>query len=169
MKTDWAAVYREAHRDVFAFLAWKLGDEDRALDLAQEAFARVLDREADDPRSLVFRVAANLARDEVRLVVRRRRHLKLVRVEEDVRAEAATPPDLALERREGSRRVREALARLSETDREVLLLWNAGLSYDEIAGSSGLARGSIGTTIARAKRKLVAAYEAGEVDDAARG
>jgi DNA-directed RNA polymerase specialized sigma24 family protein len=66
-------------------------------------------------------------------------------------------------------RVRHALERLSERDREVLLLWDADMNYDEIAAQTGLARGAIGTTLARAGRRLVDAYDALEEQHAARG
>ena len=56
------------------------------------------------------------------------------------------------------RGVQAALSRLSERDREVLLLWDAGLDYDEIAAQTGLARGAIGTTLSRARRRLVEAH-----------
>ena len=56
--------------------------------------------------------------------------------------------------------VRAALEQLTPRDREVLLLWDSGLSYDEIAAQTGLARGAIGTTLARARRRLVEAFEA---------
>lgn len=169
MKTDWEGVYRRTYPDVFRYLAWKLRDEDRAKDLAQEAFARVLGQHPDDPRGLVFRVASNLARDEVRLVVRRRRHLKLLRVEADVRSEHRASPDQALEQKEQSERLGRALEALSESDREVLLLWDAGLSYSEISDHTGLGPRSIGTTVARAKKKLVSAHHALEENDAALG
>ena len=57
--------------------------------------------------------------------------------------------------------VRAALDQLTPRDREALLLWDAGMSYDEIAAQTGLARGAIGTTLARARRRLVEAYDAG--------
>jgi RNA polymerase sigma-70 factor (ECF subfamily) len=60
-----------------------------------------------------------------------------------------------------------ALGRLSERDREVLLLWDAGLNYDEIAKQTGLARGAIGTTLSRARRRLVEAHRTGEDHDSA--
>ena len=47
-------------------------------------------------------------------------------------------------------------------DREALLLKAEGFNYDEIAATLGLARGAIGTTLARARRRLVEAYRAGE-------
>jgi DNA-directed RNA polymerase specialized sigma24 family protein len=42
------------------------------------------------------------------------------------------------------------------------------LSYREIASRTGLSVGAIGTTLARARKRLVDAFEA-EDDDAARG
>lgn len=168
MATDWATVYRSTFPDLVRYLHRKVWDADRARDLAQEAFARSLDRDPDDPRSWVFTVAANLARDEARTEIRRRHHLTLVKVD---RESEPRPPDAlgALERKEAASQAREALDRLSERDREVLLLWDAGLEYRDIAARTGLSVGAIGTTLARARKRLVQAYEAGEADDAARG
>lgn len=74
--------------------------------------------------------------------------------------------DIEMERRRAA--VRAALDRLTERDREILLLWDAGLSYTEIAGETGLAPGAIGTTLARARRRLVEAHAEGmEERDAA--
>ena len=167
--TDWEAVYRATYREVVGFLSGMLLDHERAKDMAQEAFARVLGREAENPRGLVFRTAANLARDEARLVVRRKRHLKLLKAEEDARAGRAADPLEELESRERAGKVREALEALSERDRQVLVLWNAGFDYGEIAERTGLAGGAVGTTVARAKKKLVSAYDAREETDAAHG
>ena len=58
--------------------------------------------------------------------------------------------------------VRSALSALSERDRDALLLQAEGFSYDEIAQSTGLAKGAIGTTLARARRRLVEVYRAQE-------
>lgn len=169
MKTDWESVYRTTYRDVVGFLSGMLMDHDRARDLAQEAFARVLDREARNPRGLVFRTAANLARDEARTAVRRRRHLALLKAETEATTDPPPTPTRELEARERARRVRAALARLSDRDRQVLVLWNAGFDYGEIAERTGLSRGAIGTTVARAKQKFMSACDAQEDTDAAHG
>jgi RNA polymerase sigma factor (sigma-70 family) len=161
LSVDWARVYRETFDELVSYLYRKVWDGERARDLAQESFARVIGHDADNPRALVFTVATNLARDEARTVIRRRRHLALIKNE----VEPATPAVDTLEIIERERRretAERALAQLSERDREVLLLWNAGLSYTEIAAQTGLAVGAIGTTLARARRRLVAAHEAGE-------
>lgn len=168
MSVDWAELYRTLYEDLFRFLHSRVWDEERARDLAQETFARALDHAPDSPRAWLFSVAANLARDEARTAVRRKRHLALLKSEAE--GEPAAPPEgpSRVERRERAAAVRAALERLSERDREVLLLWNAGLSYEEIAGQTGLALGGVGTTLSRARKRLVEAYEERESEDVAR-
>jgi RNA polymerase sigma-70 factor (ECF subfamily) len=166
---DWAEIYRATHEDLFRFLHRKVWDEERARDLVQEVFVRALDHEPEDPRAWLFTVAANLARDEARTAIRRKRHLALLgteREEEGVRPPAA---EERVEREERMRSVRRALEELSERDREVLLLWDAGLSYRQIAERTGLAAGAVGTTLARARNRLVETYEAMEGGHVARG
>jgi len=169
MAVDWEAAYRESWSDLVGYLYRKVWDEERARDLAQEAFVRALDSEPDNPRSWLFTIAANLARDEARGAARRRRHLTLLQAE----AEPVTPAADVIRQIDGEERaarVRRALEGLAERDREVLLLHQAGLDYTEIATRSGLARGSIGTTLSRARRRLLEAYrEIEEGRDAARG
>jgi RNA polymerase sigma-70 factor (ECF subfamily) len=165
--TDWERCYRETYEDLVRFLHRKVWDADRAHDLVQETFVRALSHDPENPRAFLFTIAANLARDEARAAVRRRQHLELIKVEHAGR----TAPDAmeALEQKEQERAVRRALESLSERDRDVLLLWDAGLSYPEIAKQTGLAAGAIGTTLARARRRLVEVFEAGEERDVARG
>ena len=168
MSVDWAAVYGATFQDLVRYLHRKVWDGERARDLAQEAFVRALDHAPENPRAFLFTVAANLARDESKTVLRRRRHLTLLRSEA---GDEVTEPD-PVERMEHQRReagARRALETLSERDREVLLLWDAGLGYGEIAERTGLSPGAIGTTLARARRRLVDAYEALEAGHAARG
>lgn len=168
MSADWAEVYRTSFADLVRYLYRKVWDADRAQDLAQEAFARVLDHAPDNPRAWVFAVAGNLARDEVRSVVRRKKHLTLLKSEATDVAGAPDPVE-AIERADQVATARAALETLTDRDREVLLLWDAGLSYPEIAERTGLAVGAIGTTLSRARRRLVAAYDAVEARHAARG
>jgi RNA polymerase sigma factor (sigma-70 family) len=164
---DWEAIFRSTYPDLVRYLHRKVWDRDRAEDLAQEVFVRAIQHTPDRPRNWLFRVAANLARDEARLVIRRRRHLALLRTEVEG-AGPATPAELA-ESGERMETVRQALEALSERDREVLLLWDSGLSYAEIAEHTGLAPGAMGTTLARARQRLVSAYRSLEENDAARG
>ena len=160
MSIDWNDLYRTTFPDLVRFLHRKVWDEERARDLAQEAFVRALRHEPKRPRAWLFQVAANLARDEARTVIRRKKHLVLLKSEAESREESVTDPATELDERERWAGVREALDTLSEKDREALLLWDAGQSYTEIANQLGLAVGAVGTTLARARRRLAEAYEA---------
>ncbi|HET9985751.1 MAG TPA: sigma-70 family RNA polymerase sigma factor [Longimicrobiales bacterium] len=169
MNVDWAAVYRASYPALVRFLYRKVWDSDRAQELAQETFLRALSQAPDDPRAWLYRVAGNLARDEARRAARRKRHLALL--EREVAAEGAVPPEgsRGIEQDEEDEVLRRALARLSERDRDALLLREAGLSYREIAAQLGLAPGAMGTTLARARQRLAAACSALEETRAARG
>lgn len=169
MSTDWSELYRVVFPDLVRFLHRKVWDGDRARDLAQEAFVRALQHEPRKPRAWLFQVASNLARDEARTVVRRKRHLALLKAEELGRGEDGPDPVEALADEEREQKVRAALAALSERDRETLLLWDAGMSYTEIARQVGLAVGAVGTTLSRARRRLAEAYRDKERTDVARG
>ena len=167
MPEDLAEIYKSTYRALVRFLYRKVWDPERAEDLAQEAFARALVHQPENARGWLFIVAANLARDEARRAVRERHHLTLLKGE----SEATSPaPDEGLEADAQRETVKQALEALTPRDREVLLLWDAGMNYDEIAAQTGLAKGAIGTTLARARRRLVEAYDAGsEGIDVARG
>ena len=167
MSVDWGEIYRGSFQELVRFLHRKVWDIERARDLAQEVFVRALKHEPENPRAWLFRVAVNLARDEARTVLRRKRHLALLRTEAEER-QAGQKPDEEILAKEEWTQVRQALAALKEKDREVLLLWDAGLSYREIAEVTELAPGAVGTTLARARQRLVAAHREMEKDDAAR-
>lgn len=169
MSADWGELYRTIFPDLVRFLHRKVWDLDRARDLAQEAFIRALENEPRRPRAWLFQVASNLARDEARTVVRRKRHLALLKSEaEDLQASVLDSAG-ELAQRERWRKVQEALDALGERDREALLLWDAGLSYPDIARQTGLAVASVGTTLARARRRLAQVYREKEESDVARG
>ena len=159
MPDDIAEVYRNTYPALVRFLYRKVWDAERAEDLAQEAFARALVHRPENTRGWLFVVAANMARDEARKAMREKRHLTLLKSEPEVTESA---PEESIDANTQAQRVRVALEQLTPRDREALLLWDAGMSYDEIATQTGLARGAIGTTLARARRRLVEAYDGGE-------
>ncbi|MBA3659635.1 MAG: sigma-70 family RNA polymerase sigma factor [Gemmatimonadales bacterium] len=155
MTVDLAQLFSLYHDSLVRMLYRRTGDRDRAEDLAQETFARAVTAPPENPRPWLFAVALNLVREDGRKAVRQGRRLELLR-NEDV--EPAPRPDVEFDRNETTAAVRAALMSLGDRDREALLLRAEGFSYDEIAATLGLARGAVGTTLARARRRMVEAY-----------
>jgi RNA polymerase sigma-70 factor (ECF subfamily) len=155
MSSDVGRLFEEYHDSLVRMLYRRTGDRDQAEELAQETFARAVAAPPRNPRPWLFAVALNLVREDGRRTVRQGRRLQLLKGEAET---SEPPPDVAVERAEQAARVRAALARLGERDREALLLKAEGFNYDEIAETLGLAKGAVGTTLARARRRLVEAY-----------
>lgn len=151
-------LFREYHGPLVRYLTRRLGDRDWAEEVAQETFLRALrQRTLANERAWLFTVATNLVRDAARRESRRRRRLDLLRAEESERM--VESPASAMERAEEQARARRALEQLAERDREALLMREEGLNYEEIAEALGLSVGSVGTTLARARRRLVEVFE----------
>lgn len=165
MEDELETLYRTTYSAVVRFLYRKVWDADRAQDLAQEVFVRAMAHRPEKPRAWVFAVAANLARDEARAAVRRKRHLTLLKSDPVILPTREPSADDVVEHDEQMEKVQRALDQLTPRDREVLLLWDSGLSYPEIAQQTGLAVGAVGTTLARARRRLVEAHDRDELQD----
>jgi RNA polymerase sigma-70 factor (ECF subfamily) len=155
MTADLTQLFNLYYESLVRMIYRRTGDRDRAEDLAQETFARAVSAPPDNPRPWLFAVALNLVREDGRRASTRGRRLELLRNESD---SAPPRPDTEFDRNEDAARVRTALATLKERDREALLLKAEGSNYDEIAATLGLAKGAVGTTLARARRRLVEAY-----------
>jgi RNA polymerase sigma-70 factor (ECF subfamily) len=154
MTADLTELFEQYYGSLVRMLYRRTGDRDRAEDLAQETFARAVAAPPNNPRPWLFAVALNLVREDGRRAVRQGRRLELLRT--DDRGEQG--PENDYERNERSASVHAALAALNERDREALLLKAEGFNYEEIAATLGLSKGAVGTTLARARRRLVEAY-----------
>ena len=156
---DVERLFREYHAPLVRYLTRRLGDRDWADEVAQETFVRALRQETiAHERAWLFAVATNLVRDEARKDARRRRHLALLAEQE--RETMVEPEPTQLERAQEAAIARKAVDSLAERDRLALLMREEGLDYHEIAEALELSHGSVGTTLARARRRLAETYEA---------
>lgn len=144
---------------------WRLcarltGDPHRAEDLKQEAFARLFARRADYRPGARFstwlwRIAVNLCHDDYRRVQRRGETSFDDATEAESGADPAAPPDDAVAAREEGDLVREALARLPEPYRSVLVLRHyEGLKLREIAAVLEVPEGTVNSRMAEALSRL---------------
>ncbi|MFP3940877.1 MAG: RNA polymerase sigma factor [Thermoanaerobaculia bacterium] len=159
-------------RPVFTLVLRMVRDRPVAEELAQEAFLKAFDRLASYDRSRklsswLFKIAHNAAIDHLR-----RQRLATVSLDEPVGDEAdapartvedrdaETPADVA-ERAALSRALTRAVGGLRPEYREVVLLrFQAGLEYGEIAEATGHPLGTVKTYIHRARKELAALLEA---------
>jgi RNA polymerase sigma-70 factor (ECF subfamily) len=154
-------LFARHHGELYRYASRYTGDADLAEDVVQESFVRLAERppaEHTQLRAWLFTVATRVAIDALR--ERRRRAGLLVLGGPRVPRPAAPPdPGAAAERDDLARRVRGALAELSERDRSVLLMREEGFTHREIAEAVGTTTKSVGTMIARALDKLALRLE----------
>ena len=165
--SDVERLFRTYNEQLVRYLTRRLGDRDWAEEVAQETFVRALRQETIvNERAWLFAVATNLVRDEARKDARRRRHLSLLAEQE--KDSYVEPEQTSIERAQETAMARKAIDALAERDRLALLMREEGLDYSEIAEALELSPGSVGTTLSRARRRLVESYEELQRDREAR-
>ncbi|GII52642.1 DNA-directed RNA polymerase sigma-70 factor [Planotetraspora thailandica] len=154
-----AAVYDLYFRDVYRYVAGRLGEE-TADDIAAETFLKAFaqrdrfDAERGSLRPWLFGIATNLVADHRRKEARHYRALARTgaepaadshenRVVASVTAESIYP------------QLMNALTGLSPGERDVILLVALGqLSHEEVAQALGLSYGTVGSRLSRARKKF---------------
>lgn len=153
-------------RPVFTLVLRMVRDRSTAEDLAQDAFLKAFDKLATyDPdrkfSSWLFKIAHNTAIDHLR-----RRELETVSLDEPAGEDTGGPartvedrvtetPAAAAERSDLSRALARAVGRLRPEYREVVVLrYQAGLEYGEIAEATGFPLGTVKTYLHRARKEL---------------
>jgi len=152
-------LYRELRDPLLRYLVCLGISRDEAQDVVQETFLS-LHRHLtagggqDNIRGWVFRVAHNQARN--RQGSYHPRFGEPLDLHLDSIPDETTPERVVLEK-EKLRRLEKALASLTESERDCLLLRAAGLRYREIGETLEIPRSTVGDTAERAIRKLTEA------------
>lgn len=131
------------------------------LDVSQEAFLKAFRKlESFDGRSSfytwIYRISANTAMDW-RKKERRRRHAPLPEGSEgeDLVPGPGPGPTTELSRRELGREIETAIANLPPKYREIVVLRETqGLSYEDIATTLGISKGTVESRLFRARERL---------------
>lgn len=151
--SDFARVYGEQVWRVYGFVAYRVGDRESAEDLTQATFERALrawsrfDPRRGSERTWLLAIARNLLID----YRRRDRSARLQELDEQALPAIAGPEDRLL----GSPELADALAELSDRDREVLAMRFGGdLTGPEIAALLGLSLANVQQILSRSLRKL---------------
>ena len=162
---------RRYERPLLSVIRRMISDPQVAEDLAQEVFLKAFrNLKRYDPRrklsSWLFKIAHNATIDHLR-----RRRLSTVPLEIQDRdgdeswdvhpAPEEEEPDQVAERSEVMRGLSRALGRLKPHYREILLLrFQQGLAYHEIAEVTGQKMGTVKIQLHRARKRLISELEA---------
>lgn len=155
------AIFQENYSNLCRFLESIVGRGRNAQDIAQESFLRLCkiqagDIAASEVRFWLFRVARNLALDEVKKSNTRAGLWN--RVAEFFNKTEANPEDL-LVRSENQRIILELLNLLPEHQRSALLLREQEeMTYREIASVLNVSEGKVKVDIFRARERLRALW-----------
>jgi RNA polymerase sigma factor (sigma-70 family) len=154
-------LFREHYSSVVLKLMQLVRDMSVAEDLAQEVFLRLYRKPPDNLQSLapwLHRVLTRVAYDYLRDTVRQRR--LLARAEQEMADDGTEPgSDCILDRRYSRAQVARALGRLSDRDRQALLLRHSGYSYREIAEVLGVRPEIVGSLLKRATERFRREYK----------
>lgn len=175
------ALYDKYHRRAFAVAMGVVKNQDDALDVVQEAFVKVHKnihkfQGSSSFYTWLYRIVMNASIDHVRKVSRRKNldfDERALHEESEVAGDGALVPTVsnanpgrAALRRELGDSIRAALESLPEHHRAVIVLREIeGMSYEEMAESLGVPKGTIMSRLFHARKKMQAAlapYLSGE-------
>ena len=163
----WEVLVRRYQRLVFAVVRRVGLDEHAAADVFQTVFTRLLEHlpRISDPQRLQAWIVTTAKREALLAVRRGRRTVSMARAEDDDGeaaewdiADDALLPEDALAEMQQHHLLRNAMDRLEERCRELLLMLfrddGDKLPYEQVARRLGVAMGSIGATRSRCLAKL---------------
>lgn len=157
-------LFKQYHRPLLAWLRQRLSVADDADDVAQETYIRLLKYEgASDiacPKSMLYKVAANVACDQERMGKSRCRNLHFSIEDEEADFPSGEPPiEQVLESEEAYRNIRGTIEKLPPRCRQVFLLSRVhGMTYPQIAAHCHISVKMVEKHISHALLVLVTRY-----------
>ena len=144
---------------LYNFARWLSGDPDEARDLVQETFVKALRalgsfEEGTNFRAWMFRILRNTFLTSRTGLARR-----MTEQEDEAGLEEAAVsldnPELAVIRRADTEMVQQAIAKLPQAFREVLLLADIEeMKYQEVAEALGIPIGTVMSRLSRARKQV---------------
>jgi RNA polymerase sigma-70 factor (ECF subfamily) len=153
-----AVLFERYHQRIYAFCLRLTRNAHTAEDIAQRAFLNIYKKPPPGTgratfKSLIFTVARNEARNEIKKLGRRQA-APLDKVGEASDGKATAPAE-AVDDKAGAERLRAALAELPADEREIgLLRESEGLTFREVCEVTGLRRDAVRWRLARGLEAL---------------
>lgn len=164
--TLFEAVFMRYYSLVYQLAYRYVGQRDEAEDIVQEVFLRFhrtppQERHEEAQRAWLCRVTSHLSLNALRTKKRRidrEEHIFTSKHDDRMEKAEAYDPEHIVVASEQGRFIRSILAELPERQQTLLVLRSVGLSYADIAQSTGLSPSSIGPLMTRAVREFRRKY-----------
>jgi RNA polymerase sigma-70 factor (ECF subfamily) len=144
-------LYHAYYEQIFKFCYRYVGNDEKAGDLTQDTFLKLLQRmrtsskNIENPKSWLYKVAANLSINSIN--TNKRREVKAAGI---ISSETVNSnPESIYISNETQSAVRDIISKLKPEKRTLLLLYQDGLSYKEMSDVTGIPVNSIGKTLWR--------------------
>jgi RNA polymerase sigma-70 factor (ECF subfamily) len=148
-------------KSAYLFALGMVGNTEDAYDLSQEAFIRAYKslrrfKQNQKFKSWLFTILSNLCKNALRSAsVKRRYIISVDTVLNNAAAPVSCNPEVSYINKETKKMVWEALATLSDTDREIIVLKHfQDMSYQDIAEVLDIPLGSVMSRLHYARQKL---------------
>jgi len=152
------SLYRQYYTPIYKFCFRFLNNREGAHDVSQETFIKFFERmnqqgnKIENNRAWLYKVAGNLCLNSLN---KKTRHSEIENTIEIQSVENTNPENILIDN-EKSKMVRNAIGQLKPKNRALILMYQDGLSYQEMAEATGIKQSSIGKTLWRAIDKISA-------------
>ena len=143
-------IYTDHYRTMFRVAKKMVGNCDDASDIVQEVFIYLYDKlnrgsEVQHPRSWLYRATTNKCYDNLRS----QKHFQNIESVRNIKNE-----DEIQDVQEMKAAIQFVLSKLNPQERALAVLYSEGLSYKELAESTGIKFTSVGKMLSRTLKKL---------------
>lgn len=147
----YSAFYKEIYRFAFQLCLSHAESED----LLQETFMRLFKEmtkgvELKQPKAWLYKVVLNLWRNKYK----KNKMVLLKNIKDEYYGDTNQTPETDFIHHEKRKFIFESIDQLPLKDRNILVLYHDGLSYEEIAEVLDIKKGSVGTTLRRSIQKF---------------
>jgi RNA polymerase sigma factor (sigma-70 family) len=154
-RMEFTTIYNKHYSELYCFLIKQNEKHNEIADLLQDVFTKLYiefdsGAKIQNPRAWLYKVLINLIRTNYQLGKSR----TLKNSEILINSPKSTDLSESFESNERSAIVIQAIAKMPDREKNILLLYHNGFSYQEMAEIMDITYSSIGTYVARAIEKL---------------
>jgi len=148
--------YQQNYEAIYKFCFRFLNCHENALDITQETFIKFYERmnqsgtAIENPKAWLYKVSGNLCLNAINNKNRR----EIIKNSFEARTTETSTPESILIRDEKNALIRKIIGQLKPESRLLVMMYQDGLSYREMAEATGIPETSVGKTLWRIIEKI---------------